>query len=272
GRRAFEGENSVQVAVKHIREEPDPLPADIPPAVRDLVERAMVKDPARRFTDGAALQRAVEQVLAGPAATGTATGTVPIAVPAGQLGTAVMPLSLAAVGTAAAGAPSRAGRRGVVWMLAGALAFLAVVALAVVLFGGDPERPAQEPATTQTTAPTISVAAADYVGRPVAEVQAALVGKGLGVELAPTETAAVPAGQVTAVEPVGDLTAGATVSVTYAVPPVVVPTSPPPAPQPPARQPSGTDPGEEDGWNEGDGDGNEGNGRGNGNGNGKKDD
>ncbi|MCW2700529.1 MAG: serine/threonine protein kinase, partial [Blastococcus sp.] len=100
GRRAFEGENSVQVAVKHIREEPDPLPADIPPAVRDLVERAMVKDPARRFADGAALQRAVEQVLAGPAA----TGTVPIAVPAGQLGTAVMPLSLAAVGTAAAGA------------------------------------------------------------------------------------------------------------------------------------------------------------------------
>ena len=31
GRRAFEGESAVQIAVMQIRDEPDPLPADVPP-------------------------------------------------------------------------------------------------------------------------------------------------------------------------------------------------------------------------------------------------
>ena len=57
GRRPFEGENSVQIAVMQIRDEPDPLPADVPADVRALVERAMAKDPAERFPDGAAASR-----------------------------------------------------------------------------------------------------------------------------------------------------------------------------------------------------------------------
>jgi serine/threonine-protein kinase len=254
GRRAFEGENSVQVAVKHIHEEPDPLPADIPPAVRGLVQRAMVKDPARRFADGAALHRAVEQVLATSSAAPAATATTPIAVPAGQDETAVLSLPLAPAGAAAP--RPRGGRRVAVRMLAGALAFLAVVALAVVLFGRDSGSPAQQPATTGTTTPAISVATTGYVGRPVAEVQAALVGKGLRVDLASTETADVPAGQVTAVAPVGDLTPGATVTVTYAVPPVAVPTTQPPDPEPAPQSPvsdTGQGNGNENNGNEGNG-------------------
>src|SRR4051812_47489557 len=69
GRRPFEGENPVQIAVKQIREAPDPLPPDVPPAVRRLVEQAMAKDPADRCADGGALLQAVDAVLAGsPAA------------------------------------------------------------------------------------------------------------------------------------------------------------------------------------------------------------
>ena len=260
GRRAFEGENSVQVAVKHIREEPEPLPSDIPPAVRSLVERAMTKDPARRFVDGAALHRAVEQVLgtasAGTPSAGTpalgipsgtmptavipnsavssaASGTAPIAVPAGQHHTALKPQPSAAR-TDAVAAPSRAGRRMAVRMLAGALALVALVALAAVLLRGNPEQPVRRPAATGTTAPLVAVATADYVGRPVAEVRAALVAKGLTVTLAKTTTADVPTGQVTAVAPAGSLHPGSTVTVTYAVPPVAVPTTPPPTAQPPA--------------------------------------
>src|SRR4051795_9296618 len=60
GRRAFDGENSVQIALKQIREEPLPLPAEIPPGIRAVVERAMAKDPAVRYADGAALRDAVE--------------------------------------------------------------------------------------------------------------------------------------------------------------------------------------------------------------------
>src|SRR5918997_3385573 len=54
GRRAFDGENSVQIALKQMREEPAPLPADVPAGIRGVVERAMAKDPAMRFPDGAA--------------------------------------------------------------------------------------------------------------------------------------------------------------------------------------------------------------------------
>ena len=257
GRRVFEGENSVQIAVKQIREEPDPLPADVPAAVRGLIERAMVKDPAVRFADGAALLRAVDDVqsrLPG------SSGTVPIGTPSGQHGTAVMalpPLSAAAAtGDVESSAARPSGHRAVVRLLVGALVALAVLGLAVVLLR-DPEQPAGDPASTETTAPVISVVASDYVNKSIADVQAALVAKGLKVTVTPVATADVPAGQVTAVDPVGDLTAGASVEVTYAVPPVAVATvAPPPADtgeNPPAP-------------------GNAGNGKGNGHGNDKKDD
>ena len=99
GRRVFEGENSVQIVVKHIREHPDPLPPDVPANVRALVARAMDKDPARRFPDGATLLAAIDDVLAGslpPAAPARRTSAAPVAA-AGErrgrpTGTAVMPL------------------------------------------------------------------------------------------------------------------------------------------------------------------------------------
>jgi serine/threonine-protein kinase len=273
GRRAFEGENSVQVAVKHIREHPDPLPGDVPAPVRALVEQALAKDPALRFVDGATLHLAVERVIAAPS---TASGTMPIAM--GPAATAVMPLPLASAGattTPAAAAP-RAGRRTVLRMLAGALMIAALLGLGVVLLDDDPASSSgQQPAPTsaaettaaETTPPAISVVASDLLGRPVTDVQAALVGKGLKVTLAAVETAAVPAGLVTAVDPVGDLEPGTTVNVSYSVPPVPVPT-----PEPPPADPENGN-GNGNGDNNGNGNGNgNGNNDGNGNGDGDEDD
>jgi serine/threonine protein kinase len=54
GRRPFEGENPLEIAMRHVREAPAPLPPDIPPAVRVIVERAMAKDPAARWPTAAA--------------------------------------------------------------------------------------------------------------------------------------------------------------------------------------------------------------------------
>ncbi|WP_448616150.1 serine/threonine protein kinase [Modestobacter sp. URMC 112] len=65
GRRAFSGDNSVQIALKQISESPEPLPDDVPAGVRQLVERAMAKDPAQRFPDGAAFRAAIEDTRAG---------------------------------------------------------------------------------------------------------------------------------------------------------------------------------------------------------------
>ena len=54
GRRPFEGENPLEIAMRHVRETPPPLPPDIPPPVRAIVERAMAKDPAARWPTAAA--------------------------------------------------------------------------------------------------------------------------------------------------------------------------------------------------------------------------
>jgi serine/threonine-protein kinase len=244
GRRAFEGENSVQIAVKQIREYPDPLPSDVPADVRGLVECAMAKDPAQRFPDGAALLAAVDGVLAGKAP----------AQPVGT-GTAVMPVPLVDIASTSAARPGWAagGRRRAALAAAAVLALLVVTVVGLGLLGGGAESPAAEqnpqstPTTTEpTTEPapeTIDLVAADYVGRPVAEVQAELAGLGLVVQLAPVQTADVPDGSVTAVDPSAGLADGAVVTVAHAV-------APPPAPVPAAPEPSAND------------------GRGNGNGNG----
>jgi len=255
GRRAFEGENSVQIALKQIREEPLPLPSDVPAGMRELVQRAMAKDPAERYPDGAALHAAAQALTL----TG---GTAPI--PAvGNHGTAV--LGPPVPGGAGPG-PERRFRRPAA-LLAGALAAVVVLAVVIGLLPADSGTPSGAASTSgqtseaTTSAPTppatVAVAAGGLLGRPVAEVQAELLGRGLQVQLAPVETADVAAGQVTAVSPEGELAPGTVVTLSYAVPPVVVP-APAPAPAPAGNSGNG---------NSGNGNGN---GHGNGNGNGKK--
>ncbi len=62
GHPAFDGENAVTIALKQVREEPEPLPDVLPARVRTLIRRALAKDPAQRFPDGAAFLAAVEAV------------------------------------------------------------------------------------------------------------------------------------------------------------------------------------------------------------------
>jgi hypothetical protein len=253
GRRAFEGENSVQIAVKQIRENPDPLPPDVPPAVRRLVGQAMAKEPADRFPDGAALRDAVDAALAGSSP-----------VPRGRTGTAVMPLPVLPTASAE---PTGAGRvplrTAVRRMAVGAgIAVLVLAAVAVGSRGGGSDDPTSGTAG-QSTAPTggptteapppIDLVASDYVGRPIAEVQAELTRLGLVPQPQPVQTADVPEGRVIAVEPLTALVAGSTVTVSHAAAPPAAPTQ------------SADD--EEDA-----GKGDKGNGRGNGKGRGKKGD
>ncbi|MER7005290.1 protein kinase [Dactylosporangium sp. NPDC000555] len=82
GVRPFEGENPLEIAMRHVRDMPPPLPADIPPPVAQLVERAMAKDPAARWPSAAALAQAARRVSGQPSGGGTATGP---AVPPGGM-------------------------------------------------------------------------------------------------------------------------------------------------------------------------------------------
>ncbi|GIH29352.1 hypothetical protein Aph01nite_76620 [Acrocarpospora phusangensis] len=67
GRRPFDGDTPVAIALKHIREMPPPLPADIPPAIRHVVERALLKAPAERWPTAAAMSQAAAQSVNAPA-------------------------------------------------------------------------------------------------------------------------------------------------------------------------------------------------------------
>ncbi|MBB3086294.1 serine/threonine-protein kinase [Geodermatophilus sabuli] len=65
GGRPFDGTSQVAVALAHINRPPPPLPGNVPAAVRLLIERALAKDPADRFADGAAFAAAIRSVAAG---------------------------------------------------------------------------------------------------------------------------------------------------------------------------------------------------------------
>jgi serine/threonine-protein kinase len=61
GHRPFDGATPIEIAMKHVRDHPRPLPADIPPPVRSIVERAMAKDPGARWPTAAAMAGVARQ-------------------------------------------------------------------------------------------------------------------------------------------------------------------------------------------------------------------
>ncbi|MEW2475236.1 serine/threonine-protein kinase [Micromonospora gifhornensis] len=121
GSPPFTGDNPLQVAVRHLDDPPPELPHDIPEAVRALVERALAKDPADRFSSGAAMAEAARSAVSdsslptamvpaavrGPGPDTRTANTVAQAVPVGSRrgrGTLVGALTAVVVGLVALGA------------------------------------------------------------------------------------------------------------------------------------------------------------------------
>ena len=65
GKRPFVGDGALTVAMKHIKEQPAPLPADLPPNVRELIEITLVKNPGMRYRNGGQFADAVAAVRSG---------------------------------------------------------------------------------------------------------------------------------------------------------------------------------------------------------------
>ena len=78
GTLPYPNENSVAMALAHVRDAPRPLPPEIPPLVADLVMQMLIKDPGARYPNGAALAQAVGRVRSG-VAPGRRTGPPPAA-------------------------------------------------------------------------------------------------------------------------------------------------------------------------------------------------
>ena len=228
GRRAFDGDNSVTIALRHLRDQPDPLPDDVPADVRTLIERATVKDPTQRYTDGAAVVAAIDDLLAGhelPPVQRTDTQSFWL-----------LPDAAALAGASPATGetrrpPATASRQGRATRLLVPLAALLVGAgLTAALLQGlaptDPQTTASAAEVTgSASAPPEAVVleAEDYLGRPVDAVQAQLQAMGLQVQLESVETDSADPDTVVDVAPLSArLRAGQTVLVSYAVAPRTV--------------------------------------------------
>jgi serine/threonine-protein kinase len=64
--------SAVELGLRHVQEQPPPLPERIPPAVRELVERALRKRPAERFHDGGEMAAALRAIDVGSRASPSA--------------------------------------------------------------------------------------------------------------------------------------------------------------------------------------------------------
>jgi serine/threonine protein kinase len=62
----FDGDNALQVALRHLEDEPDPLPDHVPAEVRHLIARAMAKQPADRFASAAEFAEAAFATVGAP--------------------------------------------------------------------------------------------------------------------------------------------------------------------------------------------------------------
>jgi serine/threonine protein kinase len=65
GRLPFHSDNTVAIALAHVREAPPPLPEDIPAPVARLVMTMLAKDPAARFPNGEMLAHAASRLRTG---------------------------------------------------------------------------------------------------------------------------------------------------------------------------------------------------------------
>ncbi|MFN8640147.1 MAG: serine/threonine-protein kinase, partial [Candidatus Binatia bacterium] len=63
GRKLFLGEHAWAIIRGHLSLEPDPLPADVPSALAEVVLRCLRKQPAERYTTAAALVAALQSTL-----------------------------------------------------------------------------------------------------------------------------------------------------------------------------------------------------------------
>ncbi|MEU4681233.1 serine/threonine-protein kinase [Micromonospora sp. NPDC023737] len=125
GTPPFTGDNPLQVAVRHLDDEPPELPHDIPEAVRALVSRALAKDPADRFSSGAAMAEAARTAVTGDAGPTAMVSVAPLRGAGPDTQTELDP------GAVVAAAGGRRGRRALVG--AGAATLVAVVGLAAAL-------------------------------------------------------------------------------------------------------------------------------------------
>jgi serine/threonine-protein kinase len=166
GKRPFTGDGALTVAMKHIKEPPPPLPADLPPNVRELIEITLVKNPGMRYRSGGPFADAVAAVRAGrrpprPSQTPPPGRASPAAIPSATP-TRVAATSTGRTPAAHRSRPSTGGRRALparrtfssgqralLWA-AGVLGALAIIIAVLIVINHNGENQPTTPAPTVT--------------------------------------------------------------------------------------------------------------------------
>ena len=102
GRRPFDAETPVGLAMSHLYEDPLALPDDVPESVQQLVARAMAKNADDRFVSAAAFAQAADAVRSGlgrePATSASGTPGATLALPTVGTGAAAATSATATIG------------------------------------------------------------------------------------------------------------------------------------------------------------------------------
>ncbi|MEU5781738.1 serine/threonine-protein kinase [Micromonospora lupini] len=232
----FTGDNPLQVAIRHLDDEPPELPHDIPEAVRALVSQALAKDPLDRFTTGSAMAEAARTAVTGgePPTALAMAASVPLR-EAGPGTRTDVPAGAAVASTADGG---RQRRRGPLVGAAAAM-LVALIGLAAALGAarntGDEEPAVNLPTTSATQGPT------KEAELPAANEQVTDDPQRPNRSTVPDPTASASATATASVQPTQSSSPpSATPSATTAPPPSDPPKSDPPPSNPPPTDPAPT--------------------------------
>ncbi|OQZ87983.1 serine/threonine protein kinase [Mycobacterium alsense] len=168
GKRPFSGDGALTVAMKHIKEPPPPLPTELPPNVRELIEITLVKNPQMRYRSGGPFADAVAAVRAGrrpprPSQSPPPGRASPAAIPSSPhaRATAVGPGRSPATrrsgpSTGRSRPPARrtfsSGQRALLWA-AGVLGALAILIAVIIVINSRSDNQQQPPIVTDTGTP-----------------------------------------------------------------------------------------------------------------------
>ncbi|MGH8968925.1 MAG: serine/threonine protein kinase [Actinomycetes bacterium] len=185
GRRPFDADTPVGVALAQVREAPPDLPTSVPPPVRDLVMRMLAKDPAARPASAGELGRETQALAAGAGA--AVAGTARTASTAGPAATMTLPAGDTDPGPGLPPPPTGRGRLGSVGyvVLAALLALLLVLSVRACSSGATNDAPPTSGRSTPESpaeARTVDLDDRAYLGRPADDVEAELEDAGLRVE------------------------------------------------------------------------------------------
>ncbi|WP_033291481.1 serine/threonine-protein kinase [Amycolatopsis jejuensis] len=161
GRRPFLSENAVTVAMMHIRDVPPPLPPDVPPGARAVIEATLVKDPRQRYASGGEFAGAVAAVRAGrplPTPLGLVKAAYPAGAPAVPVGPASNPAFHPLAVPPAPPAPPRRRSQWGWWVLLAVIVVVVLVAatflIARVAAAGNGEPPESVDSVNNGSGPT----------------------------------------------------------------------------------------------------------------------